>query len=256
MNLIIPLTGNGSRFVAAGYKKLKPFIKIHDIEMICWVRSMFPKDVNTILICRKEHYDKYLYVRNTLKNLIGKNIILKVDDWKKRGPAFDVLNDLPIDKDEEVLISYCDYFMKWSYKEFAHQIVSRKPDGAIPCYSGFHPHLFRKSNLYASCKVDKKNYLKEIKEKHQFNDDKKNDLYSPGIYYFKSYKIMEHYINQMIDNKDHINSEYYLSLPYNYMVKDGLKVWCPNDVKYFCQWGTPHDLEEYLYWNKCIEGWK
>ena len=67
---------------------------------------------------------------------------------------------------------------------------------------------------------------------------------------------MEHYVNQMIDNKDHINSEYYLSLPYNYMVKDGLKVWCPNHVKYFCQWGTPHDLEEYLYWNKCIEGWK
>ena len=58
---------------------------------------------------------------------------------------------------------------------------------------------------------------------------------------------MEHYINQMIDSKDHINSEYYLSLPYNYMVKDGLKVWCPNDVKYFCQWGTPHDLE-----NICI----
>ena len=43
MNLIIPLTGNGSRFKVAGYKRLKPFIKIHDIEMICWVRSMFPK---------------------------------------------------------------------------------------------------------------------------------------------------------------------------------------------------------------------
>ena len=28
MQIIIPMTGYGSRFVAAGYKELKPFIKI------------------------------------------------------------------------------------------------------------------------------------------------------------------------------------------------------------------------------------
>ena len=28
MNVIIPMTGYGSRFVAAGYKELKPFIKV------------------------------------------------------------------------------------------------------------------------------------------------------------------------------------------------------------------------------------
>ena len=52
----------------------------------------------------------------------------------------------------------------------------------------------------------------------------------------------------MILADDHINGEFYMSLPFNYLVEDGLKVWCPDIVNYFCQWGTPEDLEEYLFW--------
>ena len=37
-------------------------------------------------------------------------------------------------------------------------------------------------------------------------------------------------------------------MTYNFMVADGLKVWIPTDIEYFCQWGTPEDLEESLYW--------
>ena len=54
-----------------------------------------------------------MYVRNTLKNLIGKNIILKLMIGKK-GPAFDVLNDLPIDRDEDVDL-ILQVLHKWSY---------------------------------------------------------------------------------------------------------------------------------------------
>ena len=49
-----------------------------------------------------------------------------------------------------------------------------------------------------------------------------------------------------------INGEYYASLPYNFMVKDGLKVWVPTDVPYFCQWGTPEDMREFVYWTDLI----
>ena len=45
-----------------------------------------------------------------------------------------------------------------------------------------------------------------------------------------------------------INDEYYMSLPFNYMVQDGLTVWCPTNVTKFCQWGTPEDLAEHLSW--------
>jgi len=47
MNIIIPMTGYGSRFVAAGYKDLKPFIPVMDIPIVEWiVKRMYPADIN------------------------------------------------------------------------------------------------------------------------------------------------------------------------------------------------------------------
>ena len=36
------------------------------------------------------------------------------------------------------------------------------------------------------------------------------------------------------------------------MVKDGLKVWVPTNVDKFCQWGTPEDLSDYLFWTEAV----
>ena len=56
MQIIIPMTGYGSRFVAAGYKDLKPFIKIAGKPIIEWiVKYMYPEEENFIFVCRKEH---------------------------------------------------------------------------------------------------------------------------------------------------------------------------------------------------------
>ena len=58
----------------------------------------------------------------------------------------------------------------------------------------------------------------------------------------------------MIKAKDKIKGEFYMSLPFNYLVNDGLKVWCPALVEEFCQWGTPEDLDEYLFWVNSLKG--
>jgi hypothetical protein len=40
------------------------------------------------------------------------------------------------------------------------------------------------------------------------------------------------------------------------MVKDNLKVWVPTNIEYFCQWGTPKDLEESLFWINTVKNIK
>ena len=52
----------------------------------------------------------------------------------------------------------------------------------------------------------------------------------------------------MLIEKIELNGEYYVSLVYNLLVNDGLRIFVYNKVPYFCQWGTPEDLEEYLEW--------
>lgn len=53
MNIIIPMTGYGSRFVAAGYKELKPFIPVMGKPIIEWiVKGMYPEEEQFIFVCR------------------------------------------------------------------------------------------------------------------------------------------------------------------------------------------------------------
>lgn len=255
MQIIIPMTGLGSRFKNAGYEKLKPFIMVHNKPIIEWVVKMFPGDEDKItFICQKNHLDSLQYIEPELKRIAPNAKIFAITDWQKKGPVFDVLkaSDIILNN-SPAIICYCDFYMQWNYQLFKEQVAKRNCDGAIPCYTGFHPHLIPEKNLYASCKLDQDNNLIEIKEKFSFDKDKTKSHHSPGVYYFKTGEILKKYCQKMLDAKDVINNEYYASLPFNYMVKDGLKVWCPQNILHFCQWGTPEDLQEYLFWINIIK---
>lgn len=308
MNIIIPMTGYGSRFVAAGYQELKPFIPVMGKPIIEWiVRGMYPKDVHFIFVCRGEHLQKDPTIREKLLALAPGAIIVSIEDWVKKGPVYDVLRayralcalsesreaseyegKAQTEKDgtaagyldgmrvlkngavdgvriedggaakdfhgeDGCIINYCDFYMTWDFQAFEREAVVRGCDGAVPCYTGFHPNLLPQNNFYASCLTDEEDNLIEIREKYSFEKDKTKAKHSPGVYYFKNGSIMEKYGRILTEHEEcAINGEYYASLPYNFMVQDGLKVWVPANVDYFCQWGTPEDLREFVYWTDLI----
>lgn len=261
MNVIIPMTGYGSRFVAAGYQELKPFIRVMGRPVIEWiVTDMYPADVNIIFVCRGEHLMKDASMRERLLLLAPEAKIVSIEDWVKKGPVYDVLRGYrellaqqAIDAQEPCIINYCDFYMQWDYAAFAKEAAERGCDGAVPCYSGFHPNLLPEKNYYASCLTDAQDDLIEIREKYSFEKDKTKAKHSPGVYYFAGGAVMEKYCQILTEHEEcAINGEYYASLPYNFMVQDGLKVWVPVNVEYFCQWGTPEDMQEFVYWTDLI----
>ena len=256
MQIVIPMTGYGSRFKEAGYDRLKPFIEVHGQPLIEWVLKMFPGEQDQVLlICRQEHLDTLDYMKPILDRVAKKARIFPIKDWQKKGPVFDVLcaSDVINDK-QPVLVSYCDYYMHWDYKAFKLAVQKRHCAGAILCYTGFHPHLIPSQNVYASCKVDRDENLIEVREKFSYEKDKTKALHSVGLYYLETGHLMKKYYQKMICSGDSINGEYYASLPYNDLVQDGLKVWCPSFVSHFCQWGSPQDLQDYLFWINTIKG--
>lgn len=295
MNIFIPMTGYGSRFVAAGYRELKPFITVMRKPIIEWiVKEMYPRDVHFIFVCRGEHLQKDPTMKEKLLALAPEATIVTIEDWVKKGPVYDVLRayralcaaqergDVTSDREEMrtgrsttvglngvriekkagadnfhredgCIINYCDFYMTWDFHAFAREAKARNCDGAVPCYTGFHPHLLPEKNLYASCLTDEEDNLIEIREKYSFEKDKTKAKHSPGVYYFKNGDIMEKYCQILTEHEEcAINGEYYASLPYNFMVRDGLKVWIPTNVVYFCQWGAPEDLREFVYWTDLL----
>ena len=245
MQVIIPMSGIGQRFINAGYVKPKPLVVIDGMPIIEHVVALFPKETNFFFICNSIHL-KETNMRDILKKIAPKGRICEIHPHKK-GPVHAVVQILDlINKDEEVIVNYCDFSTYWSYQDFLKHTRKRNADGAIPAYKGFHPHMLGSTN-YAFMREDRQ-WMLEIKEKEPFTNNRNNEYASNGTYYFKTGEIMAHSFLKLIDRHININGEFYVSLAYNILLEDKLKV-SIYEVEHMLQWGTPADVEEYRSWS-------
>jgi NDP-sugar pyrophosphorylase family protein len=239
------MSGIGKRFIDAGYSDPKPLIEVDGKPMIEHVLNLFPGVTDVLFICNHHHLqntDMY----KILRKLSPDCKILGIDEHKL-GPVYAVLqgiNYYHFDDDKETIISYCDYGTVWDFEKFLKQSTSF--DGSIACYKGFHPHMLNGNN-YAFVREHNLNLL-EIQEKKSFTDDKMAEFSSNGTYYFKSGRILKKYFQELIDKNLHVNGEFYVSMVYNLMVKDKLKV-SIFEIEKMLQWGIPEDLESYVGWS-------
>jgi len=245
MQLIIPMSGLGKRFVNANYTVPKPLINVDGFSIIQHVVNLFPNVDDITFICNEEHIiETNMY--NTLK-LIKPNCKIHVIKYTGLGPVDAVMQkEEYIDDNKECIVSYCDFGCEWNYDDFISTIHNADAIGAIPCYTGFHPHMLGTDN-YAFVKHNNM-VLEEIREKKPFTDNRMNEFASNGIYYFKTGGIMKHYFKKLIEQNIKVNGEFYVSCVYNLMVQDNLKTLIYK-VDTMLQWGTPYDLECYNMWS-------
>lgn len=250
MQIIIPMSGLGSRFIKAGYTDIKPLIQVAGKPMIEYVVSLFPGETNFLFICNNNHL-KTTALRAELERIMPSGKIVGVEP-SKQGPVWAVLSAQDyIQEQEPVIVNYCDFFARWDYAAFKQMTNATACAGAIPCYIGFHPHLLG-PNLYASCKTDADKNLIEIREKYSWTENKMESYQSDGTYYFKSGAMVKKYFQQLVDENIHLQGEYYVSLVYNLLVRDHLPVKI-FEVEKFCQWGTPEDLQTFKYWQEYFQ---
>jgi len=246
IQLIIPMSGIGKRFVDAGYEETKSLIDVDGYPIIKHVVDLFPGVKDVIFICNDIHL-KQTNMRKILNDISPNCRIFEVVNNTK-GPinAIHQIFDF-IDNNKQTIVSYCDYGTYWDFENFINYVNDKNLDGAIPCYTGFHPHMLGSDN-YAFCKESNMELI-QIKEKEPFTDNKMNEYASNGTYYFKSGLLLKEYSQKLIDLDININGEYYVSLLYNLLINDGLKVGI-FEIENMLQWGTPYDLENYKSWSK------
>ena len=148
-----------------------------------------------------------------------------------------------IDEKDEIIITYCDFTVKWNYEQFKRSTYGC--DGSIVSFKGFHPASYGHT-YYAYMRVEDDNFL-ELREKNSFTNQRDNEHASAGIYYFKSWKIFKEFGNKIIKNKDPVLKEAYVSLLYNPMFEKNMSIKVFLCDKFICL-GTPEDYEEYNFW--------
>lgn len=250
MKIVITLSGNSERFTSKGYP-IKALIKIEGKKILDYVLDMFPtvEDKDFIFIVRKDDLSANAIERAILESKVSKIVAI---DKNTLGPVYSISNAFDnIPDDEEVIVSYCDLTQNWDFTDFLKHCRESNSDGVVVTHTGFVPHkLYNKS--FAFLTVDEKGFVSYVHEKKPMELVKPNEPASNGIYYFKTGKLMKHYFNRLMNEKICVNGEYYVTVPYNLMIQDGLKVTQYDATKYACL-GTPVDVECFRSWKYIIE---
>jgi dTDP-glucose pyrophosphorylase len=243
VQLIIPMSGMGTRFAEKGYALPKPLITISGKPMIQHVVEMFPGVEETLFIVNKDHFNDPALNLETTLNAIYPGCKIAVIESHKLGPAWAIqMAKEFVNLSLPVVVNYCDFACLWDFKSFRNELESGI-DGLIATYSGFHPHMLS-STQYAYLKLDANRNLTDIREKTSFTNHPSREPASSGTYGFKSGKILMDAIAEQIQQEHSYNNEYYSSLTYINMIKSGMKI--KNfEIEKFFQWGTPSDFEEF-----------
>lgn len=248
MHIIVPMCGTGERFKQAGYELPKPLLVVDGMPVIEHIVNLFPSEKKFTFVCNKDHL-KTTNMREVLQRVCPTGEIVSADPHKL-GPVHSVLQVFEdIDDMEEIIVNYCDFSTHWNYEDFLNDTRSRKADGCVICYRGFHPHMLGTDNYAFVKETDR--WLEAIQEKQPFTDNRMAEYASNGTYYFARGSLLKRYFMALMEAEEKINNEYYVSMVYNRMAQDGLKI-SVYEIEHMLQWGTPKDLREYESWSDCF----
>jgi len=248
MKVLIPMAGTGNRFVQKGYIDPKPLIKVNNKRIIEYILEMFDKDDEIYFICNSNHL-KETKMKEILLSLRPDAKVLEIDNHKK-GPIYTIIPFMELVKDDqEVLVCYCDNPLVWNKQDFINHVKEKKLDGCILTHSGMHPHTLNSTKM-AFLKTSG-DLMIEIKEKECYTDNPMMEHASTGVYYFSKGKFMKDCFNKTIEKNINYNGEFYVTLSYNLMVDNGLRVGF-YDTEFVTVFGTPEEVESFEAWNKIL----
>jgi choline kinase len=229
--LLLPIAGDGIRFVKEGYEIPKPLIKIEDDFLVQKsLRSIDLEDCNLIFVVKKDHIENN-QIDTKLIELYGNQIKIIATDTKTGGALSScLLANNEINNDIPLLIFTPDCY-------FEPKIIPSNIDSTL---DGLVCVFESSSDAHSYVKLNENNHVTQTAEKEVISNDAIG-----GFYYFKSGKLFVDYANKLIDRKLTTKGEYYIAPVYNLLINDEYKIGIDRNTKHIIL-GTPADLERYL----------
>ena len=234
-NVVIPMAGSGSRYVAAGYDTPKPLINVNGLPMV--QRSIWGSGIGGkyIYIVQAEHSEKY-----NLKELLPtftpdlEVVVVEVDAVTEGAAASVLAAKEYIDNEDLLVICDSDGLIEWNPIKFLVDAgEGRNLDGSIAVFPG-------SGDQWSYAATDENGIVLEVAEKNPISDQA-----CAGVYYWRRGSDFVTYAEKMINDGIRVDNEFYVSLVYNEAVKD-FKTIGVYQVDSFTSLGTPEDLKTYL----------
>jgi dTDP-glucose pyrophosphorylase len=235
INIVIPMAGEGSRFVKAGYKTPKPFIEVLGKPMILHVLdNLNINGARFILLARQAHIEAEQTVIETIKKKYPVDIVSI--ERLTEGAACTVLHAHRfINNDSPLLIANSDQIVDMYIADYINNSDNRSLDGSVLCFYDTHPK-------WSYARIDSQGFILEIREKEVISN-----YATVGIYYFRSGHIFVENALDMIIRNDRVNNEFYVAPVYNYAIMQNKKFGIYSiDSEKMHGIGTPEDLNAYM----------
>ena len=252
LHLLVPMSGQGTRYRKAGYTQPKPLIPVNGVPMIERLLSTFPTHWTPHFVMADNHEETEL---PALLTRLRPNSTISFIPQHTKGPGEACLAGLKhIPDDAPVLVSYCDYGMVWDPAAFERFVADTECDSCVVSYKGFHAH-YLSDVMYAYSRMEGERVV-EVKEKGCFTDDREAEYASCGAYYFRSARLLKDALKWQVDANLQINGEYYTSLTVEALLKmepsSHVRIF---EIPGFFQWGTPSDLQSFEYWEQTYQAY-
>jgi beta-phosphoglucomutase-like phosphatase (HAD superfamily)/dTDP-glucose pyrophosphorylase len=231
ITIVIPMAGNGSRFMKAGYTDPKPLIPVHGKPMISWVvDNLEIPGAHFIFIIRADYPPS---CKEYLRTIAPECSIIVVHKVTEGAACTVLLAKNQINNDTPLLIANSDQFIEFDVGEFVNSFLTSNADGKISTFDGKRDPKWSYAAL-------KDGYVTEVREKDPFSDHA-----TTGVYMWKRGSDFVKFAEQMISKNIRVNNEFYTVPVYNEAIADGLKITIEG-CKQMWGLGVPEDLEYFL----------
>lgn len=207
-NLIIPLCGKGSRFLAAGVEIPKPMLVCGDKTILEWsMQSIYTSECNIIFIVRKDHIQNFS-IDSFLRNK-WPDCIIVASDGDTSGAC------------ETVLLAD-------KYVSLNLPLIVYTPDTTfLPKYSPNEAAL-HKTGFILTFKANSPNYSYSVVDngsvKRVAEKDVISDAASVGVYGFPSWQCFKSAAKEYIIVSKAAGKECHIAPLYNYLIRDEISV--------------------------------
>ena len=210
MKILIPMAGEGSRFIKEGYTFPKPLIDVNGKPMIQTVVENLDFDCEYIFLVRKEHVEKYEGMLDTLGRITNDRFRHVVVDGLTEGAVCTaLLAEKYIDNDEDLLIANSDQFIEYEPENFKAFKNLTNTDAIVFTFNAVHPK-------WSFVRTNARGYIVEVAEKRPISN-----IATCGIYWYRKGSDFVRYAKQMVEKDIRVNNEFYIAPVYNELIADG-----------------------------------
>ena len=248
MEILIPMAGEGKRFVECGYKDPKPIIPLvyrkNGLTMPMYIASTMDlpgvSDGNSSItfIVREDLKDQ---IEGTVRSVFpaAKEYVI---NHLTEGQACTCLEAIGcIDLEDELIIAACDNGIDYCKESFVR--LKDKSDAIVFTFSG-DPVVLDNPRAFGWMLADENGRVLDVSVKTPISDNPLMDHAVVGTFWFKKGSSFLEGAKKMIRENDRINGEFYVDQVFRHMIEMGCDVRI-FDVERFMNYGTPETYENY-----------